>query len=92
MDDPNKDAYGEHYKETPEWCVLHYANWHAAAYGAPAPKEEVVAKLIVRHGLKSQDAISLLADMDARGQIELREHELGTEVVPNSKLGDIPVA
>lgn len=86
MDDPNKDAYGEHDKETPEGRVMHYSNWHIAAYGAPAPREEIVAQLIVRHGLKTEQALDLLSDMDARGQIELREHELGTEVVPNTPI------
>ena len=85
MDDTNKDAYGEHEKDTPQGRVLHYAHWHIAAYGAHAPKEEVVAQLMVRHGMKSQEAINFLDDMEARGQIELRDVGWWTGVVPNTE-------
>lgn len=86
MDDPNKDAYGEHEKDTPQGRVLHYAHWHAEAYGCPAPLEEVVAQVMVRHGMSGRDATALVMEMDAKCLIELREHELGTEVVPNTQI------
>lgn len=86
MDDQNKDAYGEHYKETPESRALHYAHWHAEAYGCAAPLEEVVAQVMVRHGMRSRDANNLLIDMESRGTIQIIDKSGSPRVVPNAEL------
>lgn len=85
MDDPNKNAYGEHEKETPEDRALHYAHWHAKAYGCAAPLEEVVAQVMIRHGMRSKEANNLLIDMEAKGLIQIQDKSGAPCVVPNTE-------
>lgn len=49
--------------------VLHYVRWHAAAYGAPAPTDELVSQLRERLGLDDTQGADVLERMRAAGSI-----------------------
>lgn len=49
--------------------ATHYMQWHLAAYGAPAPHDEVLAQLRARHGMTKRRAENLLNSMAGNGQI-----------------------
>ena len=77
--------------ETPEGRALHYAHWHAEAYGCAAPLEEVVAQVMIRHGMRSKEATNLLMDMEARGQVQIQDKSGSPCVVPNTSYTTPPV-
>ncbi len=49
--------------------ALHYVQWHQEAYGAPAPQQEILSQLQMRHGLATKAAEDLLKAMAASGHI-----------------------
>lgn len=58
---------------TVEDRVLHYIGWHAIAYGAPAPTDEIVAQLHGKHGLTEAQASEVIESMRKAGRIAYRE-------------------
>jgi hypothetical protein len=48
---------------TPEERVKHYIGWHVAAYGAPAPEDEIVGQLVQRHGMNDTQATYFILEM-----------------------------
>ena len=73
-------------KETPEGRALHYAHWHAEAYGCAAPLDEVVAQVMIRHGMKGKDATKLLMDMETAGKVVIQDKDGQPCVVPNTPI------
>ena len=72
---------------TAEGRALHYIRWHAAAYGAPAPMDEIADQLHKRHGLTETQSCDLLVRMQRSGQIAYTEGttlEGWHEVTPNA--------
>lgn len=53
--------------------VLHYVRWHAAAYGAPAPTDELVSQLRELLGLGDTQGADVLERMRVAGSIAYRE-------------------
>lgn len=49
--------------------ALHYIRWHSAAYGAPAPEDEIADQLHKRHGMTETQTHALLVGMRNAGKI-----------------------
>lgn len=54
---------------TAEDRAMHYIRWHASAYGAPAPMDEIADQLRNRHGLTETQSHDLLVSMRSAGRI-----------------------
>lgn len=75
---------------TAEDRVLHYIRWHALAYGAPAPMDEITEKLGMMHGLTETQSHDLLVRLRKEGLIAYKEGRFSGwhEVATNGLLHD----
>ena len=74
---------------TAESRAIHYIRWHAAAYGAPAPMDEIAAQLRGRHGLTETQSHDLLVKLRNAGQIAYTDGLTLSgwhEVTPNARI------
>jgi hypothetical protein len=72
---------------TAENRALHYMRWHVAAYGAPAPMDEIAAGLYDSHGMTETQSHDLLVRMRKDGKCAYTEGEFvaaGWHEVPHN--------